>query len=418
MSSGVAPRRGRPLALLALVSVAACPAGAPPTPPRATPPTDAERVSDPPQATTHDPEKGSPPATADTDTDTDVDAAPVDPLLEVLQEVLESSVQHAWTDGAASFLVGAHTRSAYERARELPYPPAARDAAIYGRAVGTVDVWLVRDGQFTQAFSKPVHIQPMACFDVPCDHVRMDWRVTDAGAIELSDGTCPEALATLARSPAERSTYAVYDRATVPVLCRGRGRYTWNGRAFARAPASDTGSSAAAKVQPLAEDAVARAVRDALFPASIASEPTQVWRVPAEPMLSFVLFVHTLAATDAALSVPSGPNTAGWRGARAVKFAEVWTASHGSFRRALKLPVALTALADPTAVVALPVRVEDGALVVGEPSSPCTPATATSEDSATAAVDRAATRLVCASRGRYRFDGRAFARVPPSPAAH
>jgi hypothetical protein len=100
-----------------------------------------------------------------------------------------------------------------------------------------------------------------------------------------------------------------------------------------------------------------------------------------------------------------------------VQVAEVWAASAGSIRRVFRQLTGLSALAEPNVVLSVGVSVTDDELVVGDPEAPCAPDGALAPDEAGAALDREMARPICAGRGRYRWNGRSFARRPAAELA-
>ena len=266
----------------------------------------------------------------------------------------------------------------------MPYCPAAgRDQWL----PGTVDVG-ARDHFL--CILRPVHVQPVACDDP--DFVRS----TGASPrLELTGGTrC--LLARLAER-ADRSTYAAYDRAAVPALPRravaSRGTAAFARRPRARATTRRRCSLKMTSWRP----------SDPRFP----SAPTMPSASgTAAPGVAAGLFVHGPRA-NAALPLPRASILPRGSPRAPVKRVEAWTARYGDLRRALALPVALTKDGDPAPLVELPVHIEDDALRVGSPEAPCPPATTGSWS----AEDEAAARVVCASQGTFRYDGRTLARV-------
>ncbi len=187
---------------------------------------------------------------------------------------------------------------------------------------------------------------------------------------------------------------------TVVAVESRQGHFAWNGSAFA----ATTLPRDATVIEP--SDAP-RMIFGDLEPESTSNEPVKIW-ASADGATRFVLFRHSFPAAHTAL-VPH--TNAMWMSERAVNVVDLWAASPGSFRRVFGLLSGLATLAEPNVIVDLPVEMEGVELRVGAAMTTCTADRRFAGDSARIALDRSMATRICAGRGRYKWDGKAFTLV-------
>lgn len=336
--------------------------------------------------------------------------SPFDRELEALYDGLGGTPVKLWEAGGTPFLLSHSARPAVEYAATLPYPPAARRAAEGGRVVMHADVWRVLDGRVERVLTKPVLVRPMVCDADQCDLIALDTRVTADGVVTLgSASNCAKVLPTL-RGPIGKDApeYDAYDRAVFPAVCASRGRYTWNGRAFTRAPllSSDARESPEPPYASVAPAANAR-----IFSGTVLGATT--WRAADNAaVFGLVLSRHDGATAPLVPGDPGSPERLAWASRHVVDVVEVWVARPGTLKRSLRLPWAVHEKASAPSAPSLSAQVDDdGSVWIGPPREPPCPAAPAKAASPDAQLDLDAMRAVCAARGRYRFDGRGFVRV-------
>lgn len=326
--------------------------------------------------------------------------------------LLGSSIAFAWATADGVLVVGARAFQAVEVARELPYPPAAADAAAMGRVVFMTQAWHATRGGLRRVLSTPTHLRPLDCIaDEDCTLLELPVQGTADGTILVDRGACAEALAELPPRGAAKTTWEAYDSAAIPALCRQGARFAWDGTRFVAST-----SLVAAPVTAIDPEVASRRLVETLIGASLEEVALQatfdtdgshqhlmVTRAPQRPPPSFV--------------ARAGASSA-WASGRALVVAELWRVGYASVRRTLELPVALQALAAPLVVMRLEVALHGDDLRIGDPGAPCITdsgfapgASLGGVEAEHAAYDRAAARLVCAGRGPRRFVRSAWARA-------
>jgi hypothetical protein len=361
----------------------------------------------PPAPETVDPSLPLRGATAD-------DGAPAETVAYTL---LESSVAEAWTTSAGLFVMTARAHQGSDVGRLLPYPPRAAEAAESGRVVVMTQVWRATPGRLARVLETPTQLRPLDCIaDEDCTLLGLAARLTADGAVAIDHDDCPAALAELAPAGGHASTWEAYDRAVMPAICARPKRFAWKGGVFA---ASAARAGAAVQVERVAPEQASTRVLEELLgvpldEASLRVEPASDGRS------QHVLVLRRVPAPANPALLPTRQADA-WRSGRAIEVAELWLASYGSLRRTLTLPVALLALAEPQVVIRLEVELDGDELRVGRAGEPCradsgfAPGVPLGDvEAAHARRDQAAADRICAGRGRYRFDRRAFTRATPA----
>ncbi len=416
MSAACAPER--PPASVALESgVAAAPA-----------------ASRPPPSVPVSPEGRTAPPSADAAAEKTGAVAALKPLADALdQYVLDASPHPAWMTqpGGQVFFLSRRRNPAVQLAGEVPYPPAANEAALGGRVVTMAEVWTVKEGELARVMRRPIEVAPMLCdFDEGCALVTLAPAVTPAGNVEIAPGTCPDALAHLDARRTGTTTFDAYDRAVIPTLCRAAGTFAWNGSAYAPVARARTGAPDEPSSKPppaaarVADEEVVPAVFAALFPDAIASSVEQSWSTQ-DGQGAFVLFHATYAAPQHAF-FSHRPEDRPWESGRSVEVAEVWLAREASFRRVLRLPVSLASLGEPNRVASLSLEPTDDGVLLGAATATCAPdarrrarpAGLTAVEAAHFDKDDQAVARLCRGRGRYAFDGRRLAPARAAAPAH
>jgi hypothetical protein len=334
----------------------------------------------------------------------------------LVHALLGSSIAEAWTTSAGLFATSARASQASEVAHRLPYPPAAAEAAENGRVVVMTQVWRVTAGRLARVLETPTQLRPLTCIaDEDCTIVELRALVSEDGAVVVDRAACPAALAELAPAQGPASTWDAYDRAALPAMCSGPARFAWNGRSFVGSPAVGAGAAAVHRVAPeqaathLLEAVLGAPLAETSLQASPSSDGRHhhVLVIRRHPAAHHPWLSHALEARA-------------WESGRAIEIAESWLAGYGSLRRTWTLPVGLTALAEDNVVARLPVELDGDEVRVGASSAePCRAASQAAAEPARGAVDAAharrdlaAVERICAGRGRYRFDGRSFTRLP------
>ncbi|MEJ7734953.1 MAG: hypothetical protein WKG00_37915 [Polyangiaceae bacterium] len=330
--------------------------------------------------------------------------------------LLESSIHEAWTTSAGLFVMTSRANQGSDVARSLPYPRRAAEAAESGRVVVMTQVWRVTPGHLARVLETPTQLRPLDCIaDEDCTLLGLVPSVTDDGAVAIDHTACQAALGALAPALGRASTWEEYDRAVTPAICARPTHFAWNGSAFeamgARRPTSE--------IERVAPEQAATRALETLLGAPLDEATLRV--VPAgDGRSQHVLVLRRVPALASPAILPT-PKAPAWRSGRSIEVAELWLAAHGSLRRTLRLPVALTALAEPHVVQRLTVELEGDELNVGRAGEPCradsgfAPGVSLGEvEAAHARRDQAAADRICAGRGRYRFDGRTFTRAPPA----
>ncbi len=133
----------------------------------------------------------------------------------------------------------------------------------------------------------------------------------------------------------------------------------------------------------------------------------KVWVAP-DGVTRFALFAHSFPAAH----TPLVPHTnAAWLSERAVNVAEVWAANPGSFKRVIRLMTSLATLAEPNMIVELPVEADGVELRVGAAMTTCAANLSyAGGEPGRVSLDRSIAAHICAGRGRYHWDGKAFSK--------